>query len=134
MPLIVLPNLEAVDFMAEAKEVIGLTALLSSLEQASEEDAVSQEVLRIIDKELNIVFKHFQELPVDCVVCSALRTRLEHAVRMIHLFLKKVCLYPIFLFHIDLVSEYLFSLFTFSVARHKHKGYQTRLYLCYSSC
>eukprot|EP01032_Pedospumella_encystans_P008122 gene8122-9674_t len=43
MPLIVLPNLEAVDFMAEAKEVIGLTTLLSSLEQTSEDDAVSQE-------------------------------------------------------------------------------------------
>ena len=92
MPLIVLPNLEAVDFMAEAKEVIGLTTLLSNLEQTSEDDAVSLKVLRIVDKELNIVSKIFLELPIDCVVCSALRTRLEHVVRMIHLFLKKVCL------------------------------------------
>ena len=107
MPLIVLPSLHAVDFMAEAKEVIGLTTLLSSLEQTSEDDAVSQEVLRIVDKELNIVFKHFQELPVDCVICSALRTRLEHGIRLIHIFLMKVCFQPIFPFLLtSLVNSY----------------------------
>jgi len=113
MSLLVLPNLQAVDFMAEAKEVVALNTLLSGLENTSEGDPLSQDVLRIIDKELNIVFKHFQELPVDCVVCSALRTRLEHVVRMVHLFLKKVRPQTPLPFHIDLLNEPTYFLIYF---------------------
>lgn len=76
--------------MAEAKEVIGLATLLSACDNIGDDDALRLEALRLIDKELNIVYMHFQDLPVDCIISSALRTRLEYVVRMVHLFLKKV--------------------------------------------
>jgi len=86
----VLPNMKAVDFMAEAKEVIRLASSLASVTALTADDPLSQQLLTIIQKELPIVIDYMKELPVDCILNSALRTRIEYVLFIIHHCLRTV--------------------------------------------
>jgi len=90
METVVLPVMKAVDFMAEAKEVIKVAELLEAVDHISSDDPLGQELLAIVEKELNIVMGYMKDLPVDCILNSALRTRVEYVLFMIHHCQRKV--------------------------------------------
>lgn len=90
METVVLPVMKAVDFMAEAKEVIKLASSLASVNHISPSDPFGQELIAIVEKELTIVMDYMNDIPVDCILNSALRTRIEYVLFMIHHCQRKV--------------------------------------------